>query len=170
MRLLHARGVQVLQDHGRKVLLSVVAGLALGEMVDQLVILVHTERTVRRQALHRERASDADDASILVRLVVQVLEVRFGGDGRIDLLLPRDARLPPVAVQFGRAGVPRVSRLVGDLIQGVMAAQSAVQRHQRLRFLCVGLGRLQPLPCCRGRLMPRIAGLPRDLPLLPRSV
>ena len=113
VRLLHAGGVQVLQDHGREVLLSVVAGLPLGEMVDQFVILVHTERAVRREALHRERAGDADDSPILVRLVAQVLEVRLGGDGSVDLLLPCDARLPPAAVQLGRAGVPRVARLVG---------------------------------------------------------
>ena len=36
-RLLDARRVQVLQDHGREVLLPVVAGLALGKMVDEFV-------------------------------------------------------------------------------------------------------------------------------------
>ena len=126
MRLLHARGFQVLQDHRPEVLLLVVAGLALGEVVDELVILVHTERAVRRQTLHRERAGDADDSSILVWLVVQVLEVRLGGDGRVDLLLPRNSRLPPAAMQLGGAGVPRGARLVGDLIKGVIAAESAV--------------------------------------------
>ena len=80
MGLLDAGRVQVFQDDGCKVLLSVVAGLGLGQMVDEFVILVDAEGAVRRQALHCERAGDADDAPILVRLVVQVLEVRLGGD------------------------------------------------------------------------------------------
>ena len=64
---------------GDEVLLAVVAGPALSEMVDQFVVLVDTERAVRRQALHRESAGDADDATIFVGLVVQVLEARLVG-------------------------------------------------------------------------------------------
>ena len=138
-------------------------------MVDQFVILVDAERAVRRQTLHRERAGDADDAPILVRLVVQVLEVRLGGDGVVDLLLPRDARLPPAAVQVSRTGAPRVARLAGNIVKGVVAAQSVVQNQQCVGFLRVGLGRLQPFPRCRCRLRPRLAGLSRDVPILPRA-
>ena len=76
--LLDARLVQVLQDHGREVLLPVVAGLSLSEMIDQCVNLVDAERSAGRQALHGERAGDADDAPVLVCLVVKVLEVRLG--------------------------------------------------------------------------------------------
>ena len=47
--------------------------------------------------------------------------------------------------------------------------QSVVQSQQRVGFLRIGLGRLQPFPRCRCRLGPRIAGLSRDLPLLPRT-
>ena len=47
--------------------------------MDRFDTLVDAERAVRRQALHRERAGDADDSAILVGLVVQVLEVRLGG-------------------------------------------------------------------------------------------
>ena len=54
MRLLDAGGVQVLQDHGREVLVPVVAGLGLGEMVDQFVIRLDAERAVGRQALRRD--------------------------------------------------------------------------------------------------------------------
>ena len=129
-----------LQDHGREVLLPVIAGLALGEMVDEFVILVDAERAVRRQALHRERSGDPDDAPILVGLVVQVLVVRLGGDGGIDLFLTRNARLPPAAVQVRRAGVPRVARLAGDVLKCVVAAYSVVQRQQLVSSLCVGLG------------------------------
>ena len=48
MGLLDAGRVQVLQNHGREVLLPVVAGLGLGEMVDEFVILVDIKRAVRR--------------------------------------------------------------------------------------------------------------------------
>ena len=75
--LLDAGRVQMFQDYGREVLMPVVAGLGLGKMVGQFVILVDAGRAMRRQALHRERAGDADDAPILVGLVVQVLEVRL---------------------------------------------------------------------------------------------
>ena len=58
---LDAGRVQVLQDHGREVVLPVVAGLGLVGMVDKFVIIVDAKRAMRRQALHRERAGDADD-------------------------------------------------------------------------------------------------------------
>ena len=51
VRLLDARRVQVFQDHGREVVLPVVADLGLGEMVDEFVILVDAERAVWRYAL-----------------------------------------------------------------------------------------------------------------------
>ena len=76
--LLGAGRVQVLQDRGREVVLPVVDGLGL-EMIEQFVVLVDAERAMGCKALHRERAGDADDAPILVGLVVQVLEVRLGG-------------------------------------------------------------------------------------------
>ena len=44
--LLDAGRVQVLQDHGREVLLPIVAGLGLGDMVDEVVILVDSEGAV----------------------------------------------------------------------------------------------------------------------------
>ena len=128
--LLHARGLQVLQDHGREVLLAV-SGLALGEVVDQFVVFTDTERAVRRKALNGERTGDADDAPILVGLVVQVFEVRLRGDGCVNLLLTGDARVPPLAVQVGWASVPWVARLVGNRLDGVVPAQRAVQCLQR---------------------------------------
>jgi hypothetical protein len=36
---------------------------------------------------------------VLIRLVVQVLELCFRRDGGVDLLLPGDPRLPPVGVR-----------------------------------------------------------------------
>ena len=60
-----------------EVVLTVVAGLGLGEMVDEVVILVDAEGPVGRQGLHRERAGDTDHAWILEGLVVRVLNVRL---------------------------------------------------------------------------------------------
>ena len=168
MRLLDARRVQVLQDHGREVLLPVVAGLGLGEVVDEFVILVDAERAVRGQALDRERAGDADDAPILVGLVVQVLEVRLGGDGGVDLLSAARCA-PPTSGGAGRSGTASHGShgWPGTSVKGVVAAQSVVQSQQCVGFLRIGLGRLQPFPRCRCRLGPRLASLSRDLPLLP---
>ena len=55
------------------------------------------QHPVRRQALDRERAGDADTRIVGIGLVIEVFELGLGGDRGIDLLLPRDARLPPVA-------------------------------------------------------------------------
>ena len=122
VRLLHAGGLEVLQDHGREVLRRVVTGLALGEMIDQFVVLADAERAVRRQALHCERACDADDSSIVVWLVVKKFEVGLRGDGCVDFFVPSDARLPLAAVELRRTGVPRVARLVGDVLKVVRDA------------------------------------------------
>ena len=49
----------------------------------------------------------------VVGLVVEVLELGLGGDGGVDLLLPGDARLPPVGVQLLgrlRPGLVRLAR------------------------------------------------------------
>src|SRR5690606_40620315 len=40
--------------------------------------------------------------------VIEVFEIRLGGDGGVDLPLPRDARLPPGFVQLLRPGRPFV--------------------------------------------------------------
>ena len=127
--LLDAGRVQVLQDHGREVLLPVVAGLGLGEMVDQLVILVDAERAVRRQTLHRERTGDAEDSPIAVGLVVQVLEVGLGDDGGVALLLPRDAG----------ASHQRRCRWVAQL------AMSWVLGNPAVTVALVGIGRTEEL-------------------------
>ena len=49
---------------------------------------------MRRQTLDGERTRDADFLIVLIRLVVQVLDIRLRRDGRIDFLLPRDSLLP----------------------------------------------------------------------------
>ena len=102
VRLLHAGGLEVFQDHLREGLLGAVLGARLLQRVDQLVVLVHAEHAVRAKALDRERAGDADLLLVRVGLVVEVFELGLGGDGGVDLLLPGDARLPPVGVQFLR--------------------------------------------------------------------
>jgi len=67
---------------------------------------------MRAQALDGERPCDPDDLVVLVRLVVQVLEVRLRGDRSIDLLLALDAKVPPLAVERDDLLVlPRIDRV-----------------------------------------------------------
>ena len=108
VRLLHAGGLEVLQDHLGEGLLGLVLGAVLLEAVDQLVVLVHAEHAVRAEALDGEGTGDADLLLVLVGLVVEVLELGLGGDGGVDLLLPGDAGLPPVGVQLLRSLRPRL--------------------------------------------------------------
>jgi hypothetical protein len=92
-------GLQVLQDHLDEAALAVVLGLLLGAVgVDQLVVLIDTQHAVGREALDRERPGHADLLLVLVRLVVEVLELGLGGDGGVDLLLAGDPLLPPLWV------------------------------------------------------------------------
>jgi len=55
---------------------------------------------MRRQALDRERAGDADAGVVGIGLVVEILELGLGADRRVDLLPPRDPRRPPLGVQL----------------------------------------------------------------------
>ena len=102
VRLLHAGGLEVLQDHLREGLLGAVFGAVFLDGVDQFVVLIHAQHAVRAEALHGEGTGHADLLLVLVGLVVEVFELGLGGDGGVDLLLPGDARLPPVGVQFLR--------------------------------------------------------------------
>ena len=93
---------------------------------------------VRRQALDGERPGDPHALLVLVGLVVEVLEVGLGRDGGVDLLLPRDARLPPVGVQPpSRCGRPFRVGLARDLpIPPTSASERRVQLlAQRLQRL-----------------------------------
>jgi hypothetical protein len=86
-----------------------------GDLVDQLVVLVDAEHAVRREALDGERPGDADLLRVVVRLVVEVLELGLGGDRGVDLLLARDALLPPTACSLPRLRRPLRDRPRGDL-------------------------------------------------------
>ena len=55
---------------------------------------------MRREAFDGEWSGDADFLVVVVGLVVEVFELGLGGDGSVDLLLSRDALLPPIGVQF----------------------------------------------------------------------
>ncbi len=99
VRLLHAGGLEVLQDH---LVETHAVSLLHGERIDQLVVLIHAEHAVGREALDGERARNADLLLVVVGLVVEVLEFGLGGDGGVDLLLPGNACLPPVGVQLLR--------------------------------------------------------------------
>ena len=100
MRLLHAGAFQVLQHHGREVgglAAAVLLPPAFGRL--QLVIeaVVHVDRrhAVGREALHREGSGHAHAAVVLIGLVIEVFVIGLGGDGGVDLPLPRDAQPPP---------------------------------------------------------------------------
>ena len=98
-----------------KDLLGAVFGAVFLQAVDQLVVLVHAEHAVRAEALDGERTGDADLLLVLVGLVVEVFELGLGGDRGVDLLLPGDARLPPVGVQLLRGVRPLGIGLARDL-------------------------------------------------------
>jgi hypothetical protein len=69
---------------------------------------------VRAKALDRERPGHADLPLVLVRLVVEILVLGLGRDGGVDLLLPSDAGLPPVGVQFLGVLRPPLVRFTPD--------------------------------------------------------
>ena len=58
---------------------------------------------------------DADARVVDIGLVVEILVVRLGGDGGVDLPLPGDARLPPLGVCGNGVGGPVVARLTRDI-------------------------------------------------------
>ena len=140
MRLLHAGGRELLQDHAREVLLRAVVGPRLRGTVQELVVLVDRQHAMRRQALHRERSRHPDLPAVIVGLGVEVLVVRPGRDGGIDLLLPGDAGLPPEPMRFDRLRRPRLGRLAGNLPLLPVAIESGVQvLAQRLQRLLPAL-------------------------------
>ncbi len=81
--VLHARLAQVVQDHGREILLP--AALLLADRAVH-VRIGRGQDAWGERALHGERAGDADGLFVLVGLVVQGFGVGVAGDGRVDLL------------------------------------------------------------------------------------
>ena len=126
MRLLHAGGFEVLEDHLGEVCLAPYAALCSFGGIDQLVVLVDAQHAVRAEALDGERPSDADLLLVRVGLVVEVLELGLGGDGGVDLLLPGDACLPPFGVQFGRSLGPRIDGAFRQSLEGIVSFQVVV--------------------------------------------
>jgi hypothetical protein len=112
VRLLHAGGFEVFEHHLPEIFS---AGLALGKLMDQAVVLIAGDEAVRRQALDRKWASDANARIVRVRLIVEVFELGLGGDRTIDLPLPFDPRLPPVGVPPRRFIRPISAGLARDL-------------------------------------------------------
>ena len=54
---------------------------------------------MRAKAFHRKRSSDADNPFVFIRLVIEVFEFSFRGNGLIYFLLPSDSGLPTVGMQ-----------------------------------------------------------------------
>ena len=127
VRLLHARRPEVLQDHVGEVRGLAVAELLVGEGGEELVVLVHRQHPVRRQALHREGAGDADARVVGIGLVVEIFVVRLGGDGGVDLLLPGDARLPPLGMRGRGIGRPVLARLARNFPLLPLLAEGGVE-------------------------------------------
>src|SRR5262249_53401519 len=83
-----------------------------------------------------KRSGDADLLVVMVRFVVEVLELRLGGDRCVDFLLSRDARLPPVSVQLPRGIRPLGLGVARDLPLFPLLLERGVQlRAQRLERL-----------------------------------
>ena len=114
VRLLDTRRPQILQDHLGEILGLAVAEFLVGEGGKELVVLVHRQHPVRRQALDREGAGDADARVVDIGLVVEIFVVRLGGDGGVDGLLAGDARLPPFGVRGRGVGRPAFAGLARD--------------------------------------------------------
>ena len=164
VRLLHAGGFEVVEDHPGEVLLLPVPEIGFGDVVDKLVVLVDAEQAVRRKAFHGEGAGDADLLVVLTGLVVEVFVVGLGGGGGVDLLLPGDALLPPAAVQISGAGFPRIAGPAGHVLQRVLPAQLLVQHAQRCGFLGVRASGLELVPRLGGLGGPGVARLAGNLP------
>ena len=128
VRLLDAGGLEVLQDHLREGLLGSVFSAVFLQGIYQLVVLIHPQHAMRRQALNRERPGHADFLVVRVRLVVEIFKLGLGSDGGVNLFLPGDACLPPVGVQLCRSLGPRVGRAFRQSLECVVPFQVAVNR------------------------------------------
>ena len=103
-----------------KGLLGHVFGGVFPQAVGQFIVLIHAEHAVGAEALHGEGTGHADLLLVVVGLVVEVFKLGLGGDGLVDLLLPGDAGLPPVGVQIGRFGRPRIKRTFRKRLERVV--------------------------------------------------
>ena len=137
MRLLDARCLQVLQDHGDEIRCFAIAEPAVGQAAERLVVLVHRQRLMRRDALDGERSGDADASPVLVRFVVEIFGVGLHGDGGIDFLLASDAGRPPFGMRRFRFVRPAGAGFARDLPFLPCIIQGGIERlAQRLqRFL-----------------------------------
>ena len=77
-------------------------------------VVARGDNAVRRQAFHREGTGDAHLGIINIGPVVEEFDIGRARDRGVDLLLPRDARLPPSGMQPDRLCVgPGIERLLG---------------------------------------------------------
>ena len=127
MRLLDPGRRQLLQDHACEVLLWAVVSLRLGDAVQEFVVLVDDQYAVRGQALDRERTRHPHLPFVIVGLVVEVLVVRLGRDGIVDLPLAGDSRIPPQSMCLGRLRGPVLGRRARNLPLIPVAIEPGVQ-------------------------------------------
>src|ERR1700677_337762 len=81
VRLLHAAGLQRIENHLDKVLRVSRVNIRGSRCLEEVFILIHSKNTMRRKALDSERTSDADLLVVLVGLVVKRFEISLGSDG-----------------------------------------------------------------------------------------
>jgi len=85
------------------------------QRINNIVVFIHGQHTVRGKALHGKGAGHAHFLVVRIGLVVQKLKVRLGGDGRVYFLLSGNAGCPPGGMEFldsldARPAVNRLSR------------------------------------------------------------
>ena len=116
VRLLHAGGLEVLQDHLRETTAwrRIRRRPPCSASISSSFSSTPSTRCGLRLSTVNGPATRTFFLSV-VGLVVEVLELGLGGDGGVDLLLPGDAGLPPVGVQLLRRLRPLGVRLARDL-------------------------------------------------------
>ena len=80
MCLLYSADLQSIEDHLNKILC--VPRICIREpcCLNEFLVFIHGENPMRRETLDGERAGDADLLVVLIGLIVEVLELSFGGN------------------------------------------------------------------------------------------
>ncbi|MCB1317821.1 MAG: hypothetical protein KDK27_17770 [Leptospiraceae bacterium] len=137
MGLLDAGHFQVFQNHAYKIhfIIAATGGIC---RVDQLIVFIHAEHAMRREAFHGKGAGNPNLFVVLIRFIVEVFVIRFGGDGRIDFLLAADAVLPPFRMELSGAGRPVAFGIAGNFPFRPVLGKGGVEFFpQRLQFFLI---------------------------------
>ena len=134
VRLLDAGEAEVFEDDGGEVGRAGEAGFAfvLGDLpaVNDVVVFVHGEDAMGRDAFDGEGTGDADLGLVVVGFVVEKFKLGLGGDGGVYFLLAGDAGFPPGGVELRGCFGPRVDGCSGRRFGGVGALEVVVEGAQ----------------------------------------